>query len=1249
MSKCSSSLTDLSSLSTYIDESSIEVIFCDTSFTPAGIIQIKVENKANISLRGLEENGTTIHCMEEMGLSFINVTDLTITDMTFIACGDIFHSTSLNITTNTSTLNFLANIYIYNCTNVNIERISVLNSTGTGIAMFNTDGYVQVINSTFCNNSGDSSGPPGGGGVYVEFTYCPPGNIDNCTSIYRKNQNSSYLFQNCTFTSNNGTAVEVERTSYYKAEGTNYHGLGRGGGLCVIFKGNATNNEVIIDECKFTHNGAIWGAGLYVAFHDSPQKNTISVDNTLFSHNDCYLNGGGGVDIGLLFYKDLPPKENTMKFNNCRFIENRAKYGGGIKFYSSQSKSDLKNNIEFNDCTWKRNNAQYGSAVDISPQVWDTLAEGYLPTPTFSNCSFTHNYIHDVEVTDNDVFTFHNTGKGTFLSTGFSINFKGMTTFHGNSGTAMYLSSSSIHFHENSVVNFTENTGFEGGAVTLLGFSVLYVNDHSKLDFVNNSAYSFGGAISYTSNNKHDFSSSRSCFIQYAGTTESVPNRSIMFTFSGNKAGNGNDSAYGQTIFTTTLRPCRRGCPNVTKHEFCDNNDTAYSTGFICIGNFTFSDNRLNDVSTSGANFIWTNSDSPLTVSPGQELNISFKLLDDLCQEAFGVYHVQTNDRFNRVTLDSASTYTSDKIVRLFGNPGASTTLQLATTGFREISLHIKVVIQHCQPGYVVIESNKGNKCVCSTHNESTHYYGIERCDEFTNQAFIGRKYWVGYRDIATEEALISGYCPHAFCHARKEISRIEYPLPKQPSKGDLDDTICSPYRTGKLCGRCQEGYSTYFHNVNYKCRSSRFCKWGWLFYTLSELVPVTILFLFVIFLHIQFTSGAINGFILFVQLIDTMATDANGQISSKPGNLLFIKAYRFIYRMFNLEFFTLDELSFCIWKGATTMDVLAVKYATIVYSLLLIAITIVVMKLCTVRCSKLSIKGSIIHGFSAFFVICYAQCTRVTLLLLRPTQLYAMGLKKVEKVVYYQGDFIFMSGEHLRYAIPALFFMTTLVAVPLILLLVYPFCYKVFAILKIEETKLVRIMCRVVPLEKMKPLFDSFQSCFKDDYRFMAGVYFLYRLVVYTTSVVADSYTKFYVLLEIEFILMLTIQATTYAYKKHWHNTVDILLFTNLAVINAMTIFNYKRATEINKDQLYQREIDIVRGIQTFLIYLPLAYLVCYIITQLRLQIFHGKAERKEESSQHDDDTDYTDTLTAVDYRELSSLANETDITNSY
>ena len=62
---------------------------------------------------------------------------------------------------------------------------------------------------------------------------------------------------------------------------------------------------------------------------------------------------------------------------------------------------------------------------------------------------------------------------------------------------------------------------------------------------------------------------------------------------------------------------------------------------------------------------------------------------------------------------------------------------------------------------------------------------------------------------------------------------------------------------------------------------------------------------------------------------------------------------------------------------------------------------------------------------------------------------------------------------------------------------------------------------------------------------------------------------------------MMMTLQAIAYPYCGRWHNIIDVLLFANLAVINAMTMYNYKKAKDRNSDT---KSINVVSAIQTAL-----------------------------------------------------------------
>ena len=72
-------------------------------------------------------------------------------------------------------------------------------------------------------------------------------------------------------------------------------------------------------------------------------------------------------------------------------------------------------------------------------------------------------------------------------------------------------------------------------------------------------------------------------------------------------------------------------------------------------------------------------------------------------------------------------------------------------------------------------------------------------------------------------------------------------------------------------------------------------------------------------------------------------------------------------------------------------LDILAFKYVTIVYILILMMLVIWYMNKCHRRtkylakfCRFSAIKASITHGISALFILCFSQCLNVSLKLLR-------------------------------------------------------------------------------------------------------------------------------------------------------------------------------------------------------------------------------------------------------------------------
>ena len=256
----------------------------------------------------------------------------------------------------------------------------------------------------------------------------------------------------------------------------------------------------------------------------------------------------------------------------------------------------------------------------------------------------------------------------------------------------------------------------------------------------------------------------------------------------------------------------------------------------------------------------------------------------------------------------------------------------------------------------------------------------------------------------------------------------------------------------------CQDNYTVHFHSPSLLCIHKSVepvgYRMGWLFYLLSELVPVTFVFISVLVLNISFTSGAINGFILFSQLLGSLDLDASGIITLPTSIKDSISSWKQVHRvLYGFLNFNLDDLSFCLWKGASALDMLAFKYVTILYTVVLIVAVIWFInkcggKCCGKCCRITTIRMPVVHGISTFLVICYAQCVKVSLGLLTPVYLYAEinSNYKPSTQVWLNGEIVYFSKNNLPYAIPALLSLLAIGVLPPALLLMYPAVNKIIA-----------------------------------------------------------------------------------------------------------------------------------------------------------------------------------------------------------
>ena len=1167
-----------------------QVMFCSTLFTLN--LHLELQGLQNISFIG---NPSIFSCSDNAGLTIINSVDISITNITFEHCGVLHNSTSVDIANNYSLLLFRSAVYILNSTDIILESVTISRTNGLGLAFIDTDGSINVTNCTFTNNSvneNETEVIAGGGGVYIEFTYCLPSqySVGECYRRHHTN-NSKYQFDECNFADNVATSINRKQTDFSISEKGIFQGLGRGGGLNVVFRGAATQNTIMLNNCQFVNNSAIWGGGLKVIFLDQVSRNTFIASECVFENNLCASLAGGGADVGFSYISQPFPQKNIIRFFNCKFTKNVAKFGGGLALYSSSgAHENLSNIIEFERCIWTHNKASYGSAVDISTHAWATVGSGYLPSPRFKDSVFFENYII-YKRREQEIFSFYKKGNAAFLVTEFTIGFFGTVNFTNNNGSALVLVSSVVNFETYTNVVFHNNLGFNGGAIALLGYSVLIFNDNIAIILSNNKAIRCGGAIYSHSIDKHEYVSSRTCLFHNdkVFNNQKWVNSSIKFV--NNEAGTlaTKTSVYcGHSISATTLLPCSSACKTSAEKDKVNLEDA-----FMCFANFIFSNSSDRDyeVVTYGAQFTSVNKLEPLKMIPSKEESLPLELVDDLGQRVDSEIFLEIHQNGDpTVELDRSYSFLSDNRTVLYGQPGTTALLTLSTTTARENSVTLKLSIQRCPPGYIY----EDNECVCSVGTKQ-FYNPVYACDNKEFVAIVRHGYWIGYVKGETEDDLLYSYCPSRRCFYNLRQNST-HKLTTYASKNELDKVVCGDNTTGVLCSSCKAGYTARYHTIGLVC-SNDSCKYGWLFYIVSELLPITALFLIVIVLNISFVTGELNGFIFFAQMIYSVSISAQGFIRLPKIPYLAIRIARLFYLFFNIDFFRLNELSFCLWTNAKSLDVLAFKYLTVAYALLLIAITIWLMNKCNlykrIYCLRAStMRSSITHGLSAFLVMVYAQCATISLKILGFTYLYTKGHKYKQTIVQYQGDMLYFHSQHLPYAILALICLIFVVVLPAAILLLYPSCFRVVSLLHLGDKKCISWMLQRIPHAYLKPFADSFQSCFKDNLRFFAGLYFVYRLALLSAWLMSSLLTQRLMLVQLLFTSMLLVHSICQPYKKRLHNTLDAFIFFILSVINGITVYNYSYTT---LDITDKTGTNALVHVQAVLVYLPLVYFVIF------------------------------------------------------
>ena len=1019
---------NVSDTTVYLEPGSYMLEHCDPT--------VAFELVRNIAIIGLVADQVNVTCDDGAGLTFLQSTNVTIANISFYGCGYTHESNSW---INAAFSKYKVSLFFQQCINITLDRVNVFNSKGIAVQFFATVGYNSINKCTFVNNTGES-GITVGGGVYIEFPYCLPGNNtcnmsistvpDQYTTAGKFNiSNSSFSYNEALPPNDQSRVFMVPRKSDHVA-------LGRGGGLSVFFKGHTNHTSVSVSNCHFLHNKAIFGAGAFVDFHDNCHNNSVSFLFCTFVSNNA-TQQGGGLRLNLEFITSgLNVSYNNMEIAGTQFISNTASRSGGGMFVGAtrENASSPTNKLTISYSSWTSNIAQVGSAITMA--VWHRVAEGTIIVPVLGSCKFLSNGVPHNTIYGNRLIV----GKGTIYLDSIPLHFETSVNFTNNLHSAIAGANTGIYFAYRTVASFINNQAHMGGAIALLGNAFIMIHSETNLTFINNTAEYLGGAIYATSLTGQDSVATGDCFLRYHKLIE--PSKWVaQFIFKNNTAMGKNNS-----IYSSSLEPC------LWNRAYGSQDDGHGISSVFCWKDWNYSGNNCSDeIMSAPARFHKNVPVVEMSVLPGVWKYFELDTYDNLNRTVSDYTVFVARSVTDDVVLGENSHYLANNAILLYQtNPSVTSgTVLLQTINTPDpIEAQLDITFMECPPGFN-LSLPKGD-CMCIAGD----FENLIQCRANSTAATseFQRGYWIGQSPY-NNKTVVMAHCPLCSYDHVSQSSSVSV-----ETFEEVQDMLChSVNRSGILCSKCANGSCPAVNSELFDCvpyDSSYTLPLRILFFILNKLL-FPILVLYIIYRYgITVSSGKYNAPVFFAQMVTTVITvDADG-IIPYPESLR--KLYFMMYDVWNLELRLPKSAGFCLHDDMPVTMVIALNYCVALIPLLVIIALSIVYKCydkrhgfnscsCFIqpqnesRCKKAIIwlffskNEYLVSTIAAFFVLSYMKIAITTCMLITPAQLYN-GQAGYKYVLYWDGSQRY-PHDILPYLVIGVVCCVYLIMVPLFLL----------------------------------------------------------------------------------------------------------------------------------------------------------------------------------------------------------------------
>ena len=1083
-----------------------------------------------------------------IGFAFTGSSSLTLQRVTFIGCGAnliTLDKEQFDIINCTSSLVYFTQYHAVvlvftEISHLVMRDVNISQYYGFAIVAVNLpSGTLDSINVNFSQGiekaAQQKSGYSVGSGVLLMYQDSPKTlSYTNQYKLRITNSNFSDNFDNVAYS---GYVCVTKLYNSYEYKYSKKPVI-NAAGLTIFYIGANINVQIDISRCTFAYNaGSIAGAMLLLHLKTKTHSQTV-IKNSKFvsngSNRKCHGSGLvmffdklSGTSFTSEIYQPLKVTDVNFTFSAGKFFRDKQE---GVVYIAMMNVTKIPICFTFTNVTFSNNKALLsGSCI---------FAVSY-PSEK-NNISFLLESIKAISngISKNDVgLSFLPASLFKFLDINRIIikgSLQNPSNFSFNYGTVIQAIRSDITLEGHIV--FYNNTGINGGAIMLIGDSVIHFTQGLQANFTNNRALSSGGAI-YDHSSPFD---KTQCTFQ-VNTTQYDD---ITVLFENNKA-----TVTGNSVFSSKLYNCYM---NNYKWVNSTKATEIYNTIFTFIPNNTFQLSttpiKLKICNSNNSNMLDT-----YNIYPGETINFSIAAIDEVGNYSYSIVSVSVVKNIDTGFTSDINWYLSERqstqviretdnctLINITIHTNDNNTLDIPKYGallfFVPSIANITVVditLKSCPPGFEL--NSQTGSCICS------HLLSSLDFDDYTPNCSINTRTfnrptltsWAGTIN-ETSGFLLSLYCHYGYCNSDPILNVFHYSSRDKRitiSSKDLsiNSSLCLYNREGILCGNCSTNYSVVFGST--ECRQ---CSNWWLGTLVLYAVAGPTLVYLLYALRLLLTTGTLNGIIFYIQIANAGLYDV---LSINVSQCSWVIKYSMKLALFIISILNLNlGFPLCFYNGMTELWKVGLSLLFPLYLLTIVVVIIILSRF------SLKLSNKIAHSsIQVLVTIVHLSFTKLLLALsdvFTPDKLYNSTMNESINVWYNDGNIKYGEGDHL------VLMIITSVIVGIFLI---PYMLIILTGRLLMKSNKIR--------EYLRPIYEAIHAPYKynKQYWFTARQLLLILSSVVYTIYRGSNMTKFlfvYSIILPVYMLFVTFQAYLKPFKNKFINILDLSVMINYGTI---------------------------------------------------------------------------------------------------